>query len=73
MIRWTDLIGFAGFILVLLSTQLLFPGSGDSMNWPHMLGGLALWFAGFASVVGSILLHFSRAGSPPKVKSPDRR
>jgi hypothetical protein len=62
MIRWTDLIGLAGFPLVLLSTQLLFPGSTDSLNWQHMLGGLALWLAGFASVVGSILLHFWKAG-----------
>jgi hypothetical protein len=64
MIRWTDLIGFAGFALVLLSTQLLFPGSTDSMNWHHMLGGVTLWVAGFASVVLWILLRFWQAGKP---------
>jgi hypothetical protein len=67
MIRWTDLIGLAGFVLVVLSTRLLFPGLVDSINRQHMLVGLGLWFVGFASVVGWILLRFWQAGrSHPK-------
>jgi uncharacterized SAM-binding protein YcdF (DUF218 family) len=59
MIRWTDLIGLAGFGMVVLSTLLLFPDSGEHMTWEYWLGGLALWLAGFASVVGWLLLRWS--------------
>lgn len=57
MIRWTDLIGLAGFAVVILGTLFLFPNSEDRMHWHYMLGGLALWVVGFASVVGWILLR----------------
>jgi uncharacterized SAM-binding protein YcdF (DUF218 family) len=59
MIRWTDLIGVAGFAMVVLSTLLLFPGSAERMNWKFWLPGLSLWFLGFASVVGWLLLRWS--------------
>jgi hypothetical protein len=69
MIRWTDLIGVAGFAMVVLSTLLLFPGSADRMNWKFWLAGLSLWFLGFASVVGWLLLRWSvrqsKDGPPP--------
>lgn len=69
MIRWTDLIGVAGFALVVLSTLLLFPGSEERMNWKYWLPGLSLWFLGFASVVGWLLLRWSvrqsKDGPPP--------
>lgn len=64
MLRCTDLIGFAGFALVVLGTLFLFPNSVERMNWHSMLGGFALWVAGFASVVGWLLLRFSQAGKP---------
>jgi hypothetical protein len=67
MIRWTDLIGLAGFALVVFSTLLLFPSSVNRMSGQHMLEGLALWFAGFAAVVGWLLLRFWQWGkSHPK-------
>jgi hypothetical protein len=59
MIRWTDLIGVAGYAMVLLSTLLLFPDSAEHMNWKYWLAGLSLWFLGFASVVGWLLLRWS--------------
>ena len=59
MIRWTDLIGVAGFAAVVLSTLLLFPDSADGMNWKYGVAGLALWFLGFASVFGWLLLRWS--------------
>ena len=59
MIRWTDLIGVAGFATVVLSTPLLFPDSAEGMNWKYGLAGLALWFLGFASVFGWLLLRWS--------------
>lgn len=64
MLRWTDLIGFAGFALVVVGTQFLFPSSVERMNWHYMLRGFALWAAGFASVVGWLLLRFWQAGKP---------
>jgi hypothetical protein len=68
MIRWIDLIGVAGFAMVVLSTLLLFPGS-EPMNWKHWLAGLALWFLGFNSVVGWLLWRWSvrqsKDGPPP--------
>jgi hypothetical protein len=59
MVRWIDLIGVAGFAMVIVSTLLLFPRSAEGMNWNHWLAGLALWFLGFNSVVGWLLLRWS--------------
>jgi len=59
MIRWTDLIGVAGFAMVVLSTLLLFPESAEHMNWKYWLAGLSIWFLGFASVFGWLLLRWS--------------
>jgi hypothetical protein len=59
MIRWTDLIGLAGFASVVLSTLLLFPDSAERMTWKYGLEGLALWFLGFASVVVWLFLRWS--------------
>ena len=69
MIRWTDLIGLAGYAMVVLSTLLLFPSSAEHMNWKYWLAGLTLWLLGFASVVGWLLLRWSvrqsKDGPPP--------
>jgi uncharacterized Tic20 family protein len=69
MIRWIDLIGVAGFAMVVVSTLLLFPRSAEGMNWKYWLAGLALWLVGFNSVVGWLLLRFSvqpsQKGLPP--------
>ena len=69
MIRWTDLIGVAGFAAVVLSTLLLFPDSAEGMNWTYGVAGLALWFLGFVSVFGWLLLRWSvrqsKEGPPP--------
>ena len=59
MIRWTDLIGLAGYAMVVLSTLLLFPDSAERMNWKYWLAGLSLWLLGFASVVGWLFLCWS--------------
>lgn len=59
MFRWTDVIGVAGFAMVVLSTLLLFPGSAERMNWKFWLPGLSLWFLGFASVAGWLFLRWS--------------
>ena len=71
MIRWADIIGLAGFGMVVLSTVLLFPDSQESMNGAYWLGGLALWLAGFACVVGWLFLRWSlqnsKDGPPPLV------
>jgi len=69
MIRWTDLIGVAGSAMVILSSVLLFPDSAERVNWKYWLGGIALWFVGFASVVGWLLscwsVRYSKEGPPP--------
>jgi uncharacterized SAM-binding protein YcdF (DUF218 family) len=69
MIRCTNLIGLAGFAMVILSTYLLFPDSAEHMHWKYWLGGIALWFVGFASVVGWLLscwsVRYSKEGPPP--------
>lgn len=63
MLRWLDVIGFAGTALVVLGTLFLFPSSADRMTWVYGLEGLVLWCAGFASVVGWLLLRWS---APPR-------
>lgn len=69
MLRWMDLIGIAGFAMVVLSTFLLFPRSADRMTWKYWLEGLALWLVGFNSVVAWLLLRWSvkqsKTGPPP--------
>jgi hypothetical protein len=68
MIRWTDLIGVAGFATAVLANLLLFPDSAEHMNWMYWLPGLALWFLGFGSVVGLLLCWSVRQfkdGPPP--------
>jgi hypothetical protein len=69
MIRWIDLIGIAGFGMVIVSTLLLFPGSAEPMNWKHWLEGLVLWLVGFNSVVAWLLVRWSvrqsKTGPPP--------
>ena len=69
MIRWTNLIGLAGFVTVVLSTLFLFPDSAEGMDWKYGLAGLALWFLGFAAVGGWLLLRWSvrhfKDGPPP--------
>jgi uncharacterized membrane protein len=61
MIRWTDLIGFAGFALVVIGTLLLFSRSVEDVSWGVRAGGLALWFAGFGFVVGWLLLRWRKS------------
>jgi hypothetical protein len=55
--------------MVVLSTLLLFPDSAERMNGKYWLAGLSLWFLGFASMVGWLLLRWSvrqsKDGPPP--------
>jgi len=75
MLRWIDVIGFAGSALVVLGTLYLFPSSAERMNWVYGLAGLVLWCAGFASVVGWLLLRWSvrpwnSVQKPPTIINP---
>jgi hypothetical protein len=69
MIRWTDLIGVAGFAMVVFSPLLLFPHSAEGANWKDWIAGLALWFMGFAFLLGWLVLRWSvrhsKEGPPP--------
>jgi hypothetical protein len=69
MLRWIDIIGIAGFAMVVLSTSLLFPRSADRMTWKYWLEGLALWVVGFNSVIAWLLMRWSvrqsKTGPPP--------
>ena len=67
MIHWTDLVGFAGFVMVALGLRFLFPSSADGMIWQYQAGGVLLWTGGFAAIVGWLLLRWWQAGkSHPK-------
>lgn len=69
MIRWTDLIGLAGFAMVVLSPLLLFPDAAERNDWTTWTGGIVLWFTGFASLIGWLILRWSirnsKGGPPP--------
>jgi membrane-bound ClpP family serine protease len=71
MKRCIDIIGIAGFVILVISTLLLFPHSAEKMTWTYWLEGLVLWFVGFAMLVGWLLLRWSipqrRGGPPPLV------
>lgn len=68
MKRCIDLIGIAGFILLVISTLFLFPHSVEKMTWIYWLEGLVLWVVGLVMMVGWLILRWSiphRRGSPP--------
>jgi membrane-bound ClpP family serine protease len=69
MKRCIDLIGIAGFVILVISTLLLFPRSAEQMIWTYWLAGLVLWFMGFAFLVGWLILRWSmpksHEGPPP--------
>jgi hypothetical protein len=75
MMRWIDVIGFAGSTLVVIGILFLFPSSPDHMTGGYALAGMALWFTGFASVVGWLLLRWSvrprnSVQKPPTIITP---
>jgi Kef-type K+ transport system membrane component KefB len=59
MIRWTDLIGVAGFVLVIASFVLFSPASSPSNEWTYWLGVFAVWVLGFFAIVGWVLTRWS--------------
>ncbi len=69
MIRCIDLIGIAGYVILVVSTLLLFPRSAEQMTWPYWLAGLVLWFVACVLLMGWLILRWSvphsRKGQPP--------
>jgi membrane-bound ClpP family serine protease len=69
MNRCIDLIGIAGFVILVISTLFLFPPSAEKMTWAYWLAGLVLWFMAFIFLVGWLILRWSvpqsRKGPPP--------
>jgi membrane-bound ClpP family serine protease len=59
MKRCIDLIGIAGFVILVISTLLLFPHSAEQMTWTYWLAGLVLWFMAFVFLVGWLILRWS--------------
>jgi uncharacterized SAM-binding protein YcdF (DUF218 family) len=59
MKRCIDLIGIAGFVILGISTLLLFPRSAEQMTWMYWLAGLVLWFMAFVFLVGWLILRWS--------------
>ncbi len=59
MVRWTDLIGVAGVVLVITSFVLFSPASPPSDEWMYWLGVSALWGLGFVAIVGWLLTRWS--------------
>jgi hypothetical protein len=58
--RWTDVVGLVGLVVLVTGVLFLFPRSADQMNWMYRLGGGLLWLVGFASIVVSILARWAR-------------
>jgi hypothetical protein len=69
MIRCIDLIGIAGFGILVVSTLFLFPNSVEKMTWTYWLEGPVLWFVAFVFLVGWLILRWSvpqsHGGPPP--------
>lgn len=59
MIRWTDLIGVAGLVLVITSFVLFSPASSSSDDWVYWLGVSASWGLGFLAVIAWVLTRWS--------------
>jgi hypothetical protein len=59
MIRSTDLIGVAGFVLVITASVLFFPQAPPSNEWTYWLGVFSVWLLGFVTIIGWVLTRWS--------------
>jgi hypothetical protein len=66
MIRWTDLIGVAGLVLVITSLVLFSPASLPGNEWTYWLGVFSVWLLGFVAIVGWVLTRWSVRHSKDK-------
>src|SRR5690242_1038236 len=67
LMRRTDAFGLLGVVLLITGACLYVTASINRMSWLHWLGGPALWFAGFALLIGWGTVRFSR----PDRKQPE--
>jgi hypothetical protein len=59
--RRTDAFGWLGIVLLLAGAFLYVTASTNRMSWLHWLGGPALWFAGFALLIGWGAMRFCQS------------
>ena len=70
--RRTDAFGLLGLLMLLAGVSLYLSGSVNRMSWWYWLGGPALWYAGFALLVGWGLVRCFRmaGGEEPRSRPP---
>jgi len=64
--RRMDAFGWLGLAMLVLGVGLFLRASAAHMTWLYWVGGPALWFFGFAVLVGWMVLRWSRLGSEDK-------
>jgi hypothetical protein len=70
MKRQADVLGIVGVGLLVLGVWIFMSSSVENANWMGWLGGIALWFAGFACIIGWLTSRWSGrvhgAEKPPR-------
>lgn len=67
--RWIDLIGLAGWGLLVAGVLVAFSTSAQRSTWFLLVVGGAMWAVGFVSIVGWLLMRLmpqERARKAPK-------
>ena len=58
--RRTDGYGVLGLIMLVVGVVLFLNASAARMSWVYWVGGPALWFFGFAALVGWMVVRWGR-------------
>ncbi len=66
MFKRTDLIGFAGLVMLVAGAILFLTGMEEELSW---LTGTIFWFAGFGLFLGWIFWRAGTFSERPPVKS----
>jgi hypothetical protein len=59
--RRTDTFGLLGLVMLVVGVVLFLQGSAAHLSWVYWVGGPALWFFGFATLVGWMVLRWGRS------------
>ena len=69
MLGRTDLIGFAGLVMLVAGAILFLTGSESELTWVYWMTGTCIWFAGFGVFLGWIIWRAGTFSERPALKS----
>ncbi len=69
MLRRTDVIGFAGLVMLVAGAVLFLTGSDSELTWVYWMTGTCIWFVGFGVLLGWLIWRAGTLGERPAVKT----